>query len=150
MKVDLDFPAFSQTEAAEWTAADRKAIDNYIQHGYLQPSREGGKRLFSARQLIQIELIARLGDIFRIPPSVATLIAGEFARHPSIDLDAKAVGDRKWTLSAHERAQATIRRDGDHVEVAVGNEPDAIMIIVPVQLFARGVLHHVRQAVEEV
>lgn len=150
VQVDLDFPAFSQTEAAEWTAADRKWIDNYIQHGHLVPFREGGRRLFTARQLIQIELIARLGDHFRIPPSVATVIADEFSRHPSIESDARAVGDRGWVLRSSERAQATIIRKGELVEVAAGDDPEAIMIVVPVQMFSRGVLHHIRQAQADV
>lgn len=143
MQIDLNHPQFTQKQATEITSADLKTIDNYIQHRQVEPHRLEGRRLFSALQLIQIDLIARMADIFRIPPKTGAVLAQRFLKHPSIAEDAQTVGDQRWAHQAHKRAEATIRRlPGGEVEVVMDgeNDPEAILMVVPVQMFARLVM----------
>jgi len=150
MMVDLDSAVLTQKDVAAWTEADEKVLNNYVHHGHVAPAQvTGNRRMFTPRQAIQIDLIVRLGQIFKIPPSVATILAERFSQHPCVDADAMNIGDSGWVRRASERVSATISRQGDDVQLAEGNEPDAIMVVVPVQLFARGVLERIRRSREE-
>lgn len=141
MRLDLDAPEFTQKDAAAWTRADEKSINNYVHFGYASPAAVSrGRRMFTARQLVKIELIARLSELFKIPPSVGSQIAERFSHHRGVELAAALETDRPG-LMGDLQAMATIKRDGDQVEIVEpGSDPDEIMIVVPVWAFARGVL----------
>ena len=136
MTIDLDKPDFTLKEAAECTSADFKTIDNYVMHKHVEPSRIEGRRLFSARQLVEIELIARLATLFRIPPSVGKVIAAKVLQ----DTPDYALGQG---LSREFDGQVSIRRlDSGAVHLLEVGETadDAIDLIIPVQTFGRVVL----------
>lgn len=155
MQIDLNDPKFSPKQAAEITSADAKTIDNYIQHRHVEPHRLEGRRLFSALQLIEIDLIARLAEIFKIPPNTGVVLARRFVRDHRIAEDARNVGGNAeleaWVRTASGQAQATIKRHGDgRVSVLLEGDadPESIMLSVPVQIFGRIVMARIA-ALEE-
>lgn len=136
MTIDLDKPDFTLKEAAEFTSADFKTVDNYVMHKHVEPSKIEGRRLFSAKQLVEIELIARLASLFRIPPSVGKVIAAKVLRETP---------DYAFShgFSREHDGQVSIRRlDSGAVHILEPGETadDSIDLIIPVQTFGRAVL----------
>lgn len=143
--IDLFQPTYTMRQLAEATSASLKDIDNYVLHKHLIPFRETGRPRFTALQAIETDLISRLATLFKIPPAVGSILARsmlEGAPRGLLDREAAAPNDANARPEQY-RAQATIVRnaDGSVDRVAVNeSRPDAIDIIVPVQLFARMVL----------
>lgn len=144
--LDLHSPIFSARDVVTCTSQDKVGLDSHIHHEHVVPHRMGGRRTFSALQMIEIEIISQLASLFKIPPSVGRRIADHLLSDEStkqmLSRDAAGVTDSMaWINSASDREHADIIRNEDGTtELAPPGTVDGVTIVVPVQHFARVVL----------
>lgn len=145
MHIDLEDAVFSQTQIAECTSADPRTVENYIQYGYVVPSRIDGRRRFTGFDLIKNEFLIRLAS-FGLAPRKGTQIVDLilYKDQHALAEDARSIQlDPHWPGKGTRRVQFDIVRDPDG-SARLLNEgeinPEATTFIFPSQIFARAVL----------
>ena len=83
MILDPRTPLFGQPAAAAITGLSVKAIDNYIQHGFVIPARTARRRLFSCRQIVRLRLVEQLGGAWSVPPKTGFAVADRLLALPA-------------------------------------------------------------------
>ncbi len=125
-------PLFSQRDVTECTGIGKGTIDSYIINDHLRPYMIGGRRAFSAVQMIELAIIHRLAGAYKIPPSLGASLARQLvagAPENMLLADARdAQSGVSWIGRASYRGQ--VCKDP-------GIIGDGIDLVVPVQLVAR-------------
>ena len=106
-----------RADAVACTSLDKFGVQNYISAGHAQPSKIGNRRVFTALQMIHMEIVAQLAGLFNIPPSTGNKLAGELVMQMPqgwLALDARTVQQsRAWINSATDHGLVEYRRSDD-------------------------------------
>jgi hypothetical protein len=153
LALDLDAPLFTQKEAVTVCTVENATIDNWVRHGHISPRRSDDRRLFSAWDMVTIDLIDFLATKFGLRPSdgckLAARIVSEYRPLSRDDVVGMNAGQSwtgpYWGVSQPETYGFT--RDGAGLrETREGDaEIDTVGIVVPTQLVARRTFGAIRR-----
>ena len=135
MIIDPRAPLLSQFEASAATELSMKAIDNYIQHGFLIPARIERRRMFSARQIARLQLVEQLSGAWQIPPKTGFRAADRLLALPICKtLLGRAVDvpeEEAWVFATVGEERVSLQRDadGDLAIVPMGGESGAALFL---------------------
>ena len=143
--------------AVKMVGPDRTSIENWMRAGTIIPALDlpGEDRRFSLENLLQIEILSRLRDRFKVQAGTAGFIAAEAVRDylPRADRDLIEVWGGGAIGATDYRPTYGLTRgdDGDLRAAQRGDiEEDDVMIVIPVGLLARGLFAKAKAVVDAV
>ena len=153
MIVDPRTPLLGQAEVAAVTGLSLKAIDNYIQHGFVIPARTARRRLFSCRQIVRLRLVEQLSAAWAVPPKTGFAIADKLLALPAcrhlLGRAQEVPEDAAWVQDIAGEDQVRVRAvSGGGFELVsfLGNPGDAsfVSLVLSPQRLVREVLWRCR------
>lgn len=143
-------PYFGQSDAVSLTQADRDTLDNWIRYKHVTPERVGKRRMFTFMDLLIIDFTWMMAKTFKADIDVASQIGIEAAKsyRDWIDSDRDDIErGQSWSAVSHDNDfHFTLTRDADGLRaVRDGDmEIDSVMVVLPVRMIGRRLLHNCR------
>ena len=156
---DFKEPWLTMPQLLKASAADRVTLENWMRFGHVVPALDlpGKDRRFSLADLVRVEVIWTLREVFQLKVEVAA----EIATRAVDEYSYRAIGDAKAVIfedlapgRSSYRSQFSLMRmpDGALRIVAAGDVPAelGVDLIVPVGLCANYCFSRLKPVVEQI
>lgn len=152
--LNFDDYSFSVPETLQITGVDRKTFENWLTHGHIpQGANWGRERRFCFADLLTIKLVEVLRSRFKVQVATASFLAHKMVEDyaPRFPQDCEEIYAGKGIgATSYRPAYDLVKKQDGSLEAVTGEQisDDSMMIVVPVGIFARGIIWSEKARIE--